>query len=69
MPSGSLRCLRLSPKENAIGEATAKTAMIGAGKRTSVTFDAPKLSCATADTYYCSLPAHAAMMRGMLSIE
>ncbi|MFK0376374.1 azurin [Pandoraea sp. NPDC090278] len=47
----------------------AKTAMIGGGERTSVTFDASKLSRGTAYTYFCSFPAHAEMMRGTLSID
>lgn len=47
----------------------AKTAMIGGGERTSVTFDVSKLSRGTAYTYYCSFPTHAEMMRGTLSIE
>ncbi|UVA77548.1 azurin [Pandoraea commovens] len=47
----------------------AKTAMIGGGERTSVTFDASKLSHGTAYTYFCSFPSHAEMMRGTLSIE
>ncbi|VVD66481.1 azurin [Pandoraea anhela] len=47
----------------------AKTAMIGGGQRTSVTFDVSALSRGTDYTYYCSFPAHAAMMRGALSID
>ncbi|WP_246179309.1 azurin [Pandoraea aquatica] len=47
----------------------AKTAMIGGGERTSVTFDVSKLPRGTAYTYFCSFPAHAEMMRGTLSID
>ncbi|MFJ2995162.1 azurin [Pandoraea sp. NPDC087047] len=47
----------------------AKTAMIGGGEHTSVTFDVSRLPRGTDYTYYCSFPSHASMMRGTLTLD
>jgi azurin len=44
------------------------TQVIGAGEKTSVTFDVAKLDPATGYTFFCSFPGHAAMMQGALTL-
>lgn len=47
----------------------AKTALIGGGEHTSVTFDVSKLARGSGYTYFCAFPSHSAMMRGTLTLD
>ena len=46
----------------------AKTAMIGGGETTSVSFESAKLEPGKEYTFFCSFPGHYGIMRGKLSI-
>nr|WP_258394912.1 azurin [Pseudomonas fluorescens] len=42
----------------------AKTKLIGAGEKTSTSFDVAKVSDGTQYVFFCSFPGHASLMRG-----
>lgn len=46
----------------------AKTAMIGGGETTSLSFDLSKLESGKEYTFFCSFPGHYGIMRGKLTI-
>ena len=46
----------------------AKTAMIGGGETTSVSFEPAKLESGKEYTFFCSFPGHYGIMRGKLAI-
>ena len=46
----------------------AKTAMIGGGESTSITFATSQLNPGTEYTFFCSFPGHYGIMRGKLTI-
>ena len=50
------------------GRIIAKTAMIGGGETTSVSFEAAKLESGKEYTFFCSFPGHYGIMRGKLAI-
>ena len=49
-------------------EIVAKTGIIGGGAKTSVTFDATKLSKALEYMFFCSFPGHYGAMQGSIKI-
>ena len=49
-------------------EIIAKTAIIGGGAKTSVTFDATKLSKGSEYMFFCSFPGHYGAMQGPVQI-
>ena len=53
------------PEDNRI---IAKTAMIGGGESTSITFATSQLNPGTEYTFFCSFPGHYGIMRGKLTI-
>lgn len=47
----------------------ASTTIIGAGEKTSVTFDVKKLSADESYMFFCSFPGHWSIMKGTLSLK